>query len=111
MPAGIEVNLLLHPVGLWRLANQNPISGKPISVKHEPDVRPHQRLWTTVPAWQRVKTTVPARAARTGDLFSRRFVGTSEHSQAVIVTEHAVACRSSIICGTEKAFSSHGYHQ
>jgi hypothetical protein len=59
MPAGIEVNLLLHPVGLWRLANQNPISGKPISVKHEPDVRPHQRLWATV----------PARAAQTGHLF------------------------------------------
>ena len=94
------MNLLLHPVGLWRLANQNPISGKPISVKHEPDVRPHQRLWTTV----------PARAARTGHLF-QRFVGTSDHSQAVIVTETRVACRGPIICGTEKAFDSHGYHQ
>jgi hypothetical protein len=39
MPARIEVNLLLHQVGLCRLVDQNPI--KPISVKDkdEPDVR------------------------------------------------------------------------
>ena len=59
MPARIEVNLLLHLVGLWRLADQNPIAGKPISVKNEPDVRQHQRLGTTVPTRQRLKTTVP----------------------------------------------------
>src|SRR5262249_28885703 len=81
-PAGVEVNLLLHPVRLWRLANQNPILGKPVSVKHGPDVRQHQRLGTTVPRL--------ARAARTGHLFPGVIVGTSEHSQTVIVmTEHA----------------------
>jgi hypothetical protein len=39
------------------------------------------------------------------------FIGTSDHSQAVIVTETRVACRGPIICGTEKALDSHGYHQ
>jgi hypothetical protein len=68
MPAEIEVNLLLHPVGLWRLANQKPISGKPISVKHEPDVRSHQRLWTTA----------PGACCADWPFDSRRFVGTSE---------------------------------
>src|SRR5262249_58538717 len=88
VPAGMEVNLLLHPVDLWRLANQRPTPGKPISVKHEPDVRQQQRLGTTVPAWPRLKTTVPARAARTGHLFPGVIVGTSEHPRALILTEH-----------------------
>src|SRR5262249_44116384 len=102
--------LLLRPVGLWRLANQNPISGRPISMKHEPDVRRHQRLWTTVPAWQRVKTTVPARAARSGDLFP------SVSSEQVSI--HRPYCdgntrglsRSDYL-RDERAFIGHGYHQ
>ena len=105
VPAGIEVNLLLHPVDLWRLANQRPIPGKPISVKHEPDVRQQQRLGTTVPAWPRLKTTVPARAARTGHLFPGVIVGTSEHPRAVIVTEHASLVAVRLFAG------GHGYHQ
>jgi hypothetical protein len=73
MPARIEVNRLLDPVGLWRLADQNLIAGKPISVKHEPDFRPHQRLGTTVPVRQRLKTTVPGACCADWPFVSRRY--------------------------------------
>src|SRR5262249_56110938 len=97
-------NLGPQRVGLGGLANKRPTRGKPISVKHEPDVRQQQRLGTTVPAWPRLKTTVPARAARTGHLFPGVIVGTSEHPRAVIVTEHASLVAVRLFAG------GHGYH-